>query len=243
MAHEEQWNGVAFKLGEAGFFFAAMENDLPRRRESSETRTYAAFYGSSAGTVSGNSWQTAFYYHFDAFLQAARSIPDIIQWQFGMDSYARRDWVDRLSLEELDHREKFKEKFEPDVVRFRGLPLSKSRVMTMHRTGTAPVYVEVTSNSGIIFRGSPTQSLPLVDQRPGPIGNTPAEYVPAISSSPRLLEPRNSDFWLEGLDGSTLPLFPECQTYLQEADALIGKARSLDQQIHGSASLTAPPAP
>jgi hypothetical protein len=198
---------------------------------------------SSPGTIVSSLRQNHIYHHFDAFIQAARSIPDIIQWQFGLDRCAPKAWKDTLSTQELERREKFQKEFEHDFKQFRDLPLSKVRVTTMHRTGIAPVQVALTGSWGVVYRGGPTQSLPLVDQRPSPIGSTPAEYVPVIQSPTMPLEPKTDDFWVEGLGGTRHPLFPECQTYLKAVETLIAKARTLDQRIHDGAPLSEPPLP
>ena len=236
------WEGVDFKLSGAAFYLREMHKDLTPASDRPGMQAYA-YMTSSPGTIVSSLWQNHFYHHFDAFIQAARSIPDIIQWQFGLDRCAPKAWKDTLSTQELERREKFQKEFEHDFKQFRDLPLSKVRVMTVHRTGTAPVHVEVTGQWGVIYRGGPTQSLPLVDQRPGPIGSFPEEYLPIIQSHPMQLEPNIDDFWVEGPGGSRHPLFHECQTYLKAAESLIAKARTLDQLIHNGAPLTEPPLP
>jgi hypothetical protein len=235
------WDGVEFKHGAAGFYLGEMSRDLTSAIDRPETRTYAAVHISSPGTIVGNLWQNRFYFHLDAFIQAARSIPDIIQWQFGLDPHAPKDWTDALSTEELARREKFQKEFAADFAPFRDLPLSKARVMTVHRTGTPPVQVELMGQWGEVYRGSPLQSLPIADRRPAPVGDTPAEYVPVISSPATPLEPRAQDFWLEWPDGNRHPLFQECNSYLQAAGVLIERTRTLKQAIHGDAALTPPP--
>lgn len=73
------WRGVDFKLAEARFFLSEMGKDL----ESPVTRYPQLAAIAATGANVAHPWQERFYYHLDAFLAAARSVPEIIQYQGG----------------------------------------------------------------------------------------------------------------------------------------------------------------
>jgi hypothetical protein len=73
---EKLWAGVGLKLQNAEFHLLQMERslDLP------EPTALEA-----SGMIVDTGWHRAFYAHLDAFLSAARSVPEIIQCCFGVD--------------------------------------------------------------------------------------------------------------------------------------------------------------
>lgn len=70
--HDDLWQGVDFKLAEAEFFLDRMGKALIPPRVSDPTRHPAC--GHSVAK-----WQPDFYFYLDAFIAAARSIPDVVQ--------------------------------------------------------------------------------------------------------------------------------------------------------------------
>lgn len=79
--HDELWAGPELKLSYAGFHFQKMGTSIaPRERTAYDT-------GYSATADAGS--QHAMFTYFDAFLCAARSIPEIIQCCFGKDKVGR----------------------------------------------------------------------------------------------------------------------------------------------------------
>ena len=96
---------------------------------------------SCAGTTSR--WQRSFYAHLDAFLSAARSVPEIIQCCFGVDEGhpIMKSWFGKLPDTEQLRRHEFKKQFKISYDSFRALPLGKVRHISEHRTGVAPVKV------------------------------------------------------------------------------------------------------
>jgi hypothetical protein len=226
------WAGVDFKLGEAGFFLLEeMPRDLRPTRNS-----HTAALAATGAMVMGKLWQPRFYYHVDAFLAATRSIPDIIQAWFGLDPNAKihpkqepwKSWLPSLNPGEQDRRDAFQAQFRQLYRTFNQHPMSRARNVTIHWSGMPSVEVVVISQWGIvygppggIYQGSPTQSIPLIDQRLEPTGGDPAKIVPLISAPPIPLMPSLNDFLVKVVDSSgtvqTCQLFPLCQEYLQAA--------------------------
>lgn len=234
------WAGVAFKLEQAFLFQGEMVQDLIPVSARPEMQSYLLHMPSPV-TIVGNMWQQRFYHHLDAFLQAARSVPDVIQAWFGVDDRRLRAWVNRLEPGERDRRKKFQEEFRPLYMTFSNHPLSQARVESMHRSGTPPVRVRVTGLWGVSYDGGPNQPVPIASLPPD-LGD-PA--MPAVPDPAITLVPRPDDFsFVEGLpDGrvQTHPLFPLCQKYLQDAQALVEQARKIADQVHGGQPLTPPP--
>ena len=77
------WPNIQFKLGEVGFFLGKMRQSVIPAHDRPELQDYYAASASSPGTIVATVWQPHFYYYFDAFLAATRSIPDIIQAWYG----------------------------------------------------------------------------------------------------------------------------------------------------------------
>jgi hypothetical protein len=134
--HEELWAGVELTIDNARFQFEGMNRAL----ELPEPTAYNAALESSGAIVGGN-WYRPFYAHLDAFLSAARSIPDIVQSCFGINDGNRKmkDWLAAMDQDERDRREKFRMQFQADYDAFRGLPLGTARHISEHRTGFPPV--------------------------------------------------------------------------------------------------------
>jgi hypothetical protein len=243
---DQTWAGVEFKLAAARFHLGEMYQQLIPAVGRPEFRDYQALMSSPGTIVGGSLWQPALYYHLDGFLAAGRSVPDIIQAQFGRDTRASGDWLRRLSAEERERREQFQQSFSPIYTAFGRHPVSRARVVTMHRTGLPPVEVQVTGYWGVVYRGGPTEAIPALDARLEPTGDDPAKIVPAISSPAMPLEPKAGDFSLQAVadDGGVqrLPLFDACREYLQQLGALVEGARQLARNLHGSQPLTPPPA-
>jgi hypothetical protein len=74
--YDELWAGVDLKIENAQFHFDTMSRALlPQSPE--RAGTYTAVGG--MGTIISGNWHRAFYAHFDAFLSASRSVPEIIR--------------------------------------------------------------------------------------------------------------------------------------------------------------------
>lgn len=238
------WVGVEFKLGEAAFYLGEMRQDLTPAIARPGLQASVP-YMSAPGTLVITPWQPRLYYHINAFLAATRSVPDIIQAWFGLDPQVNsrpswRQWLPRLPAGEEDRRRRFQDSFRVLYEGFAQLPSSKARVVSVHRHGMPPVEVAVSGIFGI-YQGGPAQALPSADVRPGPVGNSPAEYVPVISSPAIPLVPTLADFWLRDSSGATYALFPTCEGYLQAAGTAVAEARKIAAAIHGNRPLTPPP--
>jgi hypothetical protein len=224
--HEELWAGVDLKIDNARFQLEGMGRSLqPPER----TAVLVALEASGA-MIDGN-WHRAFYAHLDAFLSAARSVPEIIQCCFGVDrsNAEMRAWFDGLDPGERDRRQKFKDQFQVDYDAFRALPLGTARHISEHRRGFAPVTATVNGRFGVTYTGGPIRRLPTSETRP-----VEPEYGWLVKAQP--LRPNWADFSIEGQ-----PLFPACQDFENRAQALLDRARALAQQVHDSNSITPPP--
>lgn len=160
------WSGPNVKLGYARFHLNAMHESLqpPVIRD----RRYH-----DPSTIVGGLWHLSFYPHLDAFLSVTRSIPEIIQCCFGVDTLAKvrknkapktvmQKWFANQPSEERRRRQKFEAQFKQAYDSFRKLSLSHMRNITLHRTGLAPVKVEVSDRFGVTHVGGPTTPIPLV---------------------------------------------------------------------------------
>ena len=225
--HEELWAGIELKLQNAEFHLQQMERSLePPERNAMNIALQAS------RAIIDTRWQRAFYAHFDAFLSAARSVPEIIQCCFGVDlgNSMMKSWFGKLPASEQARRKDFKKQFKSDYDNFRALPLGTARHISEHRTGVAPVKVTISGRFGVTYVGTPIDRLPISETRQI---NDPAL---GWMAKPIPLQPRWDDFNIEGQ-----PLFPACQAYLSCARGLMYKARTVSQQIHGTKSLTFPP--
>jgi hypothetical protein len=80
--HRVLWTGIDLKQDHANFHLERM-GAAPRAPE----RTGHEFFKTRRGEE--HEWQRPFYAHLDAFLSAARSIPELIQCCFGHDGDRR----------------------------------------------------------------------------------------------------------------------------------------------------------
>jgi hypothetical protein len=225
--HEALWAGVEVKRQYAAFHLQKMGQSL---EPPEQTATHVALKAS--GAIIDTGWQRVIWPHFDAFLSAARSIPEIIQCCFGADlgHPIIKQWFGTLSAAEQARRKEFRTQFKPEYERFRKLPLGTARDTSVHRTGIAGAEVQISGMFGITYTGSAVKPLPLAETRP--IDNPALAWLPR----PRRLLPSWEDFVIDGQ-----PLFTTCQEYLDSASVLIAHARSLAENIHGTQCLTSPP--
>jgi hypothetical protein len=222
--HDELWAGVDLKAGHADYFLRQMSKVIEPPEQTAWTVALQ-----SSGAIIGNLWQQPFYANFDAFLGAARSIPEIIQCCFGRDrSLQMKSWFASRDQAEQDRRKKFSDEFNPDYSTFIGHPLTNARNITFHRKGYTSVEVKITSHFGLVYTGSPTHSVPIAVSPP----NHPGPPFRQISLP---LEPKWTDFTIDGK-----PLFEECRAYLDFAGELRTKAADICQRVHGNESLSIP---
>jgi hypothetical protein len=238
------WEAVEFKLEEARFNLGEMGRDLRPAIARPKRRGHAAS-GTNPGALGARHWRPQFYYHFDGFLVAARSVPDIIQTWFGFDPPADNrpglaQWVQHLPAGEEARRKHFRDSFRPLYEEFKMHPLSQARVVTVHHPGTLPVDVAVSAHWGI-YKSGLTQFVPSGNVRPGPIGNGPAGSAPGISAPLLPLEPRPDQVYSIEPPAGTRPLFPMCEDYLKAAQGLVAEARMIAATVHGDQPLTPPP--
>ena len=230
MHQEELWAGPELKLEYAHFHYIVMTQSIafPHWRDDEIAQM-------ATGTIIDTGWQRRLYAHFDAFLSAARSIPEIVQCCFGFDQRALRkvkQWFAKLDAQEQLRRRESSKQFAPAYNRFRdNLPLSNTRHIIEHRTGVAPVEVTINSLFGVSHVGGPTKRVPLSETRtlPDPDLQWMAKPVPVP-------QPHWEDFKVDGQ-----PLFQEVQEYLTAASTLVSEGRNLSKLIHGTNSVTSPP--
>jgi hypothetical protein len=229
MTHQEPWEGIALKLESASFHLDGMDKAL----QPPETTAYTVILESSGALIGGN-WHRAFYAHLDAFLSAARSVPELIQCCFGVDDGPKimKNWFGALHTDEQKRRREFADKFKVDYEAFRTLPLGTARHISEHRTGVLPVTVTVTGRFGISYSGGPIKPIPMSEMRELP----PESNMPPGMAKPLPVRPMWTDFDIDGK-----PLFETCRDYLGRARALVDQARALAQEVHGATKLTQPP--
>jgi hypothetical protein len=223
--HEALWAGVKLKLQYAEFHLQRMTQSLePPERTATNVALQAA------GAIIDTGWQRAIWPHFDAFLAAARSVPEIIRCCFGKDSAPiMRGWFGNLSDSEQARRQEFTKQFKNEYDSFRKLPLGTARDISVHRTGVAPAQVIISRRFGVTYTGSATELLPLSETRT----DIPSDLGWLVK--PTALQPSWEDFFIDGQ-----PLFLTCREYLNSVSALIEHARILVQNIHGTQDLTPP---
>ncbi len=229
--HQTLWAGPELKLEYAAFHIEEMRRAVVQRPPESDQVAQIA-----AGAIIDNGWQTRFYPHFDAFLLAARSIPEVIQCCFGIDNGAPdpiKTWLKTLGPAEKKRRQDFTDKFAPAYKHFRDdLPLSNTRHTIEHRTGVAPIEVNISSFYGVTYVGGPTSHLPLAETR-----SLPDPVMPSMLKPTPLPQPSWRDFKIDGR-----PLFETVDEYQDAAHELVSHARGISQLVHGAHSVTAPPA-
>ena len=224
--HEKFWAGVELKLQHADFHFRKMEQSLQRPEHTSENAALQA-----SGAMIDTGWQHSVYAHLDAFLSAARSVPEKIQCCFGVDQYhVMKIWFKALPTAEQDRRNEFKKQFKSNYEGFRALHLGTARHISEHRTGVAPVTLTISGRFGVTYIGDPANHVPTSEIR-----HTDDPSL-AWMIRPNPIEPTWADFEIEGK-----PLFSECQDYLGNARTLTDKAKHIVHHVHGTNSLTYPP--
>jgi hypothetical protein len=77
----------------------------------------------ASGAISGHEWQRPFFAHFDAFLSATKSVPEIIRACFGRDpgTDEMRQWFTQLTADEQTRRSQFSAAFSSALTRFRSI--------------------------------------------------------------------------------------------------------------------------
>jgi len=229
--HEELWKGTEFKLDEARFFLERMGAVLVP----DQTRHPA--YGPSM-----TRWQPDFYYYFDAFLGATRSVPDVIQKCFGWDPHSTTKWPILPDDDETSRRTEFQNGFTDLYRAFAAQSLSRARVGTFHWRGVPPVQTKAKSLFGQEFTGKPGQFIPSTTTKQFPTGTDPDFLV--LFSKPSAVEPSWKDFTLEiPLDDGTtisIPLFEASRDYLESCQKLVNDAKDLCERLHGESKLTLP---
>jgi hypothetical protein len=222
------WPGIDLKLEYARFHFGGMSGAL----RPPEPRRQIAVQGSIDGD-SFRDWHLKFYAHFDAFLSAARSVPEIIRCCFGKDTANRlmRDWFDGLDPSERSRREEFGKRFTSNYKAFRNLPLGMARHISEHRTGVPPVTVTINGRFGLTYIGDPLTRVPTSEMRP----------VQEDDQFGWLARPMTVHPMWQNFDTDGRPLFETCETYLDSARSLIGGARKLAEVVHGDNPLSPPP--
>src|SRR5205823_5690651 len=115
---------------------------------------------------------------------------------------------------------------------FRVLPLSNARNISLHRTGVAPVEVNITGRFGVSHIGTPIKHVPTAESAHVIAGDDPALQW-ASTLPPGRVQPAWADFKIDGK-----PLLAVCQAYLQEATSLVTHARGISQRVHGNSTLT-----
>jgi hypothetical protein len=233
--HEKLWQGIEFKLREAEFFLDRMGKVLVPPRIA-DPHWHPA-YGLSAAA-----WQPDFYFYLDAFIGAARSIPDVVQKCFGWDERSKNEWPSPLGPDEIDRRKEFQARFTDTYSNFHRQPLSRVRVGTFHWSGVPSVQTKAKVFGGDEYTGRPGQLIPTTACREFPAGTDPA-FI-ALFSKPRPVEPSWQDFRLEiPLEDGTIestPLFPACKAYLASAQQLVDDSKKFADSIHDDLPLTPP---
>jgi len=226
-----------FKLASSQIFLQDMTADLFPKDDSRMRAIYAA-----TGVTRSNPWQEKFYAHLDAFLVALNSMPDIITSWCGYDqSGAMKTFFSSLSAPELNRRKQFNQAFAPFKEQFVKLELREFRNITVHRSGTPPVQVEVMGRFGIKYVGGPTEAIPTSESPHIVAGDDPALQFAAATQLPVSIDPNWNDFHLVTKSGN-LPMLPELKKYMSAAEQLIAEAGKIYQGVHKNDPITPPPA-
>jgi hypothetical protein len=206
---EALWTGIDLKQDHACFHLEQMSAALR-----APDTTGAVLFKRRRGE--GHEWHRPFYAHLDAFLSAARSIPELIQCCFGHDLDRRMgDWFSKLSDGEQGRRKLFRERFKDSHVAFRRLPLENARHISEHRIGFPPATVTTFGLLGVPYEGSPITRVPTSETRAVP--EPYSSYARPVAVDP----PHRSDFQINGE-----PLFEICQQYVVQSRKLIDGARN-----------------
>jgi hypothetical protein len=129
--HEDLWAGVDLKMESADFFLEQMGKAL-----GPPERTQINVALQSSGAIIETRWQRSFYAYLDAFLAMVRSAPEIVQACFGEDRVMKA-WLKTLAPAEQSRRKVFSAQFITAYDKFKKLPLSNARNISLHRTGVA----------------------------------------------------------------------------------------------------------
>jgi hypothetical protein len=230
--HDELWAGVELKIENAEFFSEQMGKALlPPDRNPMNIAL------ESTGAIIETRWQRSLYANLDAFLAMVRSVPEIIQACFGADLGSRemKAWFKGLTPAEQTRRKNFAVQFKTVHDTFRGLSLSNARNISLHRTGVAPVEVNITGRFGVSHIGTPIKHVPTSESTHIIAGDDPAlQWAATLPPDP--VQPTWTDFSIDGR-----PLFQECQAYLQEARKVVAHASTIVQHVHGNNTVTPPP--
>ena len=225
--HEELWAGIEAKQEFALFHHVEMSRALDPPQDTAYTVALL-----TSGAVIGNNWRLRLYANLSASLSAVRSIPEIINCCFGEDRGGPEmgRWFDALPSPEQARRREFSERFRPHLLSFRELMLSKARIDSDHRFGVTAAEGKITGIWGETYLASATKNPPLTETRTigGPLLGHATHHFP--------LRPMWDGFTLDGQQ-----LFPLCMDYINRAQALIGEAHRIADEVHKSEPLTPPP--
>ena len=223
--HEELWSGPQLKLEYALFHLTRIQRALQRPEMTGDCAANITSNG-----IVDTGWQPSLYPHFDAFLAAARSIPEIIQCCFGTDrDYRLLRWFQQLPAEEQARRRAFRHQFT-GYKTFRDLPLSRTRQTSLHRRGHADAMLIISGRFGVTYIGGPAKPIPGCETV-----DTDNPQPPLMTKASAIM-PHYQDFQID-----RRPLVTECHEYLWQAQKLIDDARALAEEVHGRSMLSAPP--
>jgi hypothetical protein len=216
------WRGIEAKLDYAQFHFEKMSQALVAPRLDARMAAIEA-----SGAIVGHEWQRPFFAHFDAFLSATKSVPEIIRACFGADRHPEMRF-EELPEDEKLRRVQFGADFAPALKQFRDMTLSKARNISDHRSGVAPVVGEIVGMFGT-YTVTATKRAPTSEIR-----DVEPEFGWLVK--PRPVRPSWTDFFI-----GEEPLFDASKAYLEAAQALRQNASEIYQRVHSGKSLTDPP--
>jgi hypothetical protein len=219
------WRGIDVKLDYAQFHFEKTFAALVRPRLDPHMAAIEA-----SGAIVPHEWQRPFFAHFDAFLSATKSVPEIMRACFGKDqgSVEMRRWFGELPADEKIRRSQFSAEFASALAGFRSMTLSKARNISDHRRGVAPVVGKIVGMFGT-YGVTATERAPTTEIR-----EVEPEYGWLVK--PRAIEPAWTDFYI-----GTEPLFEASKAYLEASRNLCTMGLEIEKRIHSGKSLTDPP--
>lgn len=241
------FDNIQFKALEARRHLDRMGHVIIHPRHRAGFSQHQAASLSCPGTIISHQWHEEFNAALNAFLSTARSIPDVIENQFGYDNHTKQKkaWLNALPQDEQTRRSAFSNEFLKKQAPFLKLPLNAERNEVHHGSGIAHWEVRVQGRWGLTYTGGPTNPLPNTETRPVPQGEDPALSCLMAASAIQPLEPMHTDFFwvIPQPNGNvvSVPLFPECRGFLESAEALSAEAERLFKGIHDGHSFT--PAP
>jgi hypothetical protein len=237
------WESIDARVEEADFFLEQMSKDLVPPEMGPNAQLARAI--AMTGAIVAHPWQPRFYFHLNAFLAAARSVPEIIMFQFGVDPKASKsvkNWVKKLLYAEQRLRDQFYDQFHPILAQIEHNPVSTARNIAVHRQGTVSVNVAVVDAWGNAHQAGPTTHLD--DAAAPPIG----AGLAAGEQPPARLTPRWSDFEITlhlpaPAPPRVEPLEPALRNYLRGVKQAVEAARLIVQHVYGTMTptLTSPP--